>query len=189
MSPARAAAPLAALLVIVSACGSVGAGGASAGTFKESAVPAGWPTEILEAHNRHRAAHCAPPLAWSEELASVAQAWADKLATNGCKLQHSHGELGENLAGGTTGLVGASKSVELWYGESSQYDFAHGGFSMTTGHFTQLVWKDSARLGCGTASCGGTGVYVCEYDPPGNVEGLYAENVSAATCKSAADRR
>jgi pathogenesis-related protein 1 len=183
VKPTRAALPLSAIILLAAACSSATSAGTSGGSFGQSPAPSGWATELLEAHNRHRAAHCAPPLAWSPEIAAIAQAWADKLASGGCKLQHSQGELGENLAGGTTGLVGASKAVELWYGESSKYDFAHGAFSMTTGHFTQLVWKESARLGCGTASCGGTQVWVCNYDPPGNVEGFYPENVSAGTCK------
>src|SRR5690606_13198353 len=35
---------------------------------------------ILAAHNRFRARHCAPPLAWSPALARQAQQWADTLA-------------------------------------------------------------------------------------------------------------
>ena len=29
------------------------------------------------------------------------------------------------------------------------YDFDNGGFSAGTGHFTQVVWKDSVKLGIG----------------------------------------
>lgn len=186
MSTAHSAAALALLAspiaLVVAACGpATSTGGVPGGNYAQSAsAPAGWPTEILEAHNRHRAAHCAPPLAWSADIAAVADAWAKKLAANGCKLEHSSGDLGENLAGGTTGAIGASRSVELWYGERSKYA---GGFSMQSGHFSQLVWKGSERLGCGTASCGGKEVWVCNYDPPGNVEGFYAENVAGSPCK------
>ncbi len=41
-----------------------------------------------------------------------------------------------------------------------------------TGHFTQIVWKSTLRVGCASATCpfsGGTGtVWVCEYAPGGN---------------------
>jgi hypothetical protein len=37
---------------------------------------------------------------------------------------------------------------------------------------TQVVWRESVRLGCGTASCNDGGViWVCNYDPPGNYLG------------------
>lgn len=38
------------------------------------------------------------------------------------------------------------------------------------GHYTQVVWRDSERLGCGVGDCTGGGeIWVCNYDPPGNV--------------------
>jgi len=176
-----AALPLATLALVLASCSSTQTSGASGGMFGEtSAPPAGWATQILEAHNRYRAQHCAPPLAWSEAIAAVAQDWADHLKAGGCKLEHSQGDLGENLAGGTTGAIGATRSVELWYAERPNYK---GGFAMNSGHYSQLVWKGSERVGCGTASCGGTEVWVCNYDPPGNVEGAHPANVSPLGCK------
>jgi pathogenesis-related protein 1 len=138
---------------------------------------------LLDAHNRYRAAHCASPLEWSPDVAKTAQAWADELARGGCKLRHSKTNLGEDLAGGTTGTIGPERAVELWYDENKSYDFAHGGFSMAAGHFTQVVWKGSRHLGCGTATCGDKQVWVCNYDPPGNVEGQFPANVDRPTCK------
>ncbi len=49
----------------------------------------------------------------------------------------------------------------------SQYNFANGGFSGATGHFTQLVWKDTTRIGCGYNFGCSMKTYVCNYDPPG----------------------
>ena len=41
-------------------------------------------------------------------------------------------------------------AIQSWYDEISAYNFntgqSNGG---VTGHFTQLVWKDSGRIGCG----------------------------------------
>src|ERR1700690_2954385 len=84
---------------------------------------------ILDAHNRYRASHCAPPLVWSDELAAVAQRWADHLRDASCAFEHSGGKYGENLAAGTSGTLTADGVVDMWYGEISAYDFARGGFS------------------------------------------------------------
>jgi pathogenesis-related protein 1 len=138
---------------------------------------------IVEAHTARRAQHCAAPLAWSETLAQQAQSWADHLAASGCQLEHSQSPYGENLAAGTEGTLSPEDVVDMWYREVSAYRFRSGGFSMDTGHFTQLVWASSQHLGCGVTTCGGLDVWVCNYDPPGNVEGQYRENVLPTSCR------
>jgi uncharacterized protein YkwD len=140
------------------------------------------PADLLNAHNEHRARHCAPPLAWSTDVARVAQSWADRLARD-CSFQHSGSKYGENLWVGTDGAFSSRQVVGAWYGEVAKYDFKRPGFSMDTGHFTQLVWVATKRLGCGTATCKGNRIWVCNYDPPGNVEGQYRENVLPTSCK------
>lgn len=137
----------------------------------------------LAAHNAYRAKHCAPPLTWSAELATVAQRWADELKQAGCAFEHSRTRYGENLAGGTSGALDPAGSTEMWYREVDQYDFRKGGFSMATGHFTQVVWAGTQRLGCGMTTCKGLDIIVCNYDPPGNVQGQYAANVKPTGCK------
>jgi uncharacterized protein YkwD len=146
-------------------------------------APAGDAGLLLAAHNRYREAHCAPPLAWSADLAKSAQRWADTLAKKGCKLEHSQGNFGENLAAGTAGTIGPERATEIWYDENENYDFAHGGFSMQAGHFTQVVWKGSKNLGCGTTTCGDKQLWVCQYDPPGNMQNEFPANVVPTTCK------
>jgi uncharacterized protein YkwD len=138
---------------------------------------------LVDAHNRVRAAHCAPPLAWSAQLAKVAQGWADKLRDAGCAFEHSRTRYGENLAAGTAGALDAGSVVEMWYREVDQYDFKRAAFSMDTGHFTQVVWVGTTKLGCGVASCKGMEIWVCNYDPPGNVQTLYRRNVLPTSCK------
>jgi pathogenesis-related protein 1 len=137
---------------------------------------------ILAAHNERRARHCAPPLAWSGEVARAAQAWADRLARD-CSFQHSTSKYGENLWAGTDGAFPPRRVVESWYGEVAKYDFKRPGFSMDTGHFTQLVWVGTKRLGCGTATCKGNRIWVCNYDPAGNVEGQFREHVRPTGCR------
>lgn len=141
------------------------------------------PPPIVIAHNLVRAEHCAPPLTWSEELAAEATAWANQLAASGCAFRHSPSEHGENLAAGTSGALDADAVVAMWAREEEKYDYKRAMFSMKTGHFTQVVWKDTLAIGCGVATCGGKDTWVCNYDPPGNVEGDFALNVAPRGCK------
>ncbi len=48
------------------------------------------------------------------------------------------------------------------------YNFAAQGYSPSTGHFTQMVWRSTQRIGCGVQPrCSGGNFLVCHYDPPG----------------------
>jgi pathogenesis-related protein 1 len=72
-------------------------------------------------------------------------------------------------------------AVDAWYDEVSNYNY-NTGTSINgneIGHFTQVVWKDTTAIGCGSTYCsnlGGT-FYVCDYYPPGNYAGEYTANV------------
>ncbi len=139
---------------------------------------------FLDAHNRVRAKHCAPPLTYSPTLAAVAQKWADELAAKGCAFGHSPGrKYGENLAAGTVGALDPESTTAMWYDEIKLYKFPDGGFSMATGHFTQVVWTTTTQIGCGHVTCKGNDIYVCNYDPPGNWQGQYKQHVLPTSCK------
>jgi hypothetical protein len=74
------------------------------------------------------------------------------------QLQHRQkNNYGENVyyQMGHTGVNGAS-AVESWYNEIEHYRFGPStpsNFSQV-GHFTQVVWKGSLRLGVGVAQKG-----------------------------------
>ena len=74
-------------------------------------------------------------------------------------------------------------AVDAWGREGSRYDFRKGGgFSESTGHFSQLVWKGTTGVGCGRVDCDGQGgvpgwLVVCEYWPAGNVVGEFGQEV------------
>ena len=132
---------------------------------------------IVDAHNAVRAKHCAPALSWSDELAQAAQGWVDHLAQTSCELEHSDLQYGENLAMGATGDFTGESAVQMWYDENQSSDYKTGGFSMDTGHFTQVVWASTQHVGCAVASCNGWDIWACEYDPPGNYDGEYQDQV------------
>jgi pathogenesis-related protein 1 len=155
---------------------------------------------ITAAHNAVRAAVGTdtplPPLEWGADIYAVAQAYAEKLAAS-CSntLTHSSSQerngWGENLA--MVGGVGsapagsAQQAVDLWESEIECYTFGafQGGVNATCssacsryggcGHYTQVVWRKTRRVGCGVAECmsGSTkrSYWVCNYDPPGNFIG------------------
>lgn len=151
---------------------------------RDQKKPGGLPGDaqaLLDAHNQVRATHCARPLAWSEALAATAQEWANSLRDNGCSFEHSKTAYGENLAAGTN--LSAANAVALWYDEERLYNYKKPAFSMKTGHFTQVVWAGSRSLGCGSSECQGMRLWVCHYDPPGNVVSMFPANVSQPTCK------
>jgi uncharacterized protein YkwD len=130
--------------------------------------------EWVKAHNRFRTQHNAPPVKWSERLASSAQKVADH-----CPSGHSKTSYGENLAWVSVPKP-VSDVVRLWYGEVEKYDFSNPGFSPQIGHFTQVVWKGTTEIGCARNTGCSTrisNVWVCHYNPPGNYQGRFADNV------------
>ncbi len=91
------------------------------------------------------------------------------------------GPYGENLA---LGFPTAAQGIDAWAAEEQQYNYAKATFSEQTGHFTQLVWEDTTKVGCAAVQCandatdGANGLYlVCEYHPRGNVLGEFKSNV------------
>ncbi len=130
--------------------------------------------QALARHNKFRVRHHAPNLVWDNTLADYAERHAQH-----CQFKHSSSPYGENLAAGYMSMTAA---INAWYAEHIAYSYAHPGFSMATGHFTQLVWKSTKKLGCGYAQCHdkrGTPwkFWVCEYSPAGNILGKFKANV------------
>jgi len=135
--------------------------------------------ELVAAHNRYRTSAGVEPLAWSNDLASQAQKWADRLAKQGGrKIYHSNTEgQGENIWWGTSGAYTFSQMIEGWGSEGKYFkegtfpDVSKDGKWESVGHYTQIVWRTTTRVGCAKASAGGYDILVCRYSPQGNIEG------------------
>jgi pathogenesis-related protein 1 len=121
------------------------------------------------------------PFTWSDSAAQVAQAWADN-----CVYQHNagRGERGENIAANApVGSWTPANVVAAWAGEVSDYDYANNtcAAGKECGHYTQIVWAGTTRVGCGKATCTTNSPFgsqapqwdfwVCDYEPPGNFVG------------------
>ncbi|KAJ7946841.1 Pathogenesis-related protein 1-like [Quillaja saponaria] len=129
--------------------------------------------DYVNAHNAARSQVGVPPLAWDDTVAGFARDYAKQRAGD-CKLVHSGGggKYGENLAGSSGDLSGKA-AVGLWVNERAKYD--HNSNSCAGGecrHYTQVVWRNSVRLGCAKVKCNNGGTFIgCNYDPPGNFIG------------------
>merc|ERR1712151_995921 len=74
------------------------------------------------------------------------------------------------------GSVRSGRAVNLWYKEVKNTHKSRGrvsSFHTTTGHYTQVVWKSTKELGCGSFGK----MIVCQYGPGGNTKGQFTENV------------
>ncbi|KAI8936149.1 hypothetical protein NX059_007644 [Plenodomus lindquistii] len=137
---------------------------------------------VLDVTNTYRKQHNATALEWNSTLADYAADWSED-----CEFKHSGGSYGENLA---SGYANVTDSIVGWGQEREEYDFEGGEFSTSTGHFTQLVWRNTTQVGCSRTQCnagqpGGEGdapgwYLVCEYSPAGNVISEFVDNVQAA---------
>jgi pathogenesis-related protein 1 len=142
-------------------------------------------TEMLAVHNHWRTKVGSPPLIYSPELAASSQRWADHLKVeNHCRMQHSQpdGKYGENLYWASAirwsdgkrevQQVSPQKVVDTWGNEVKDYNYALNSCTQgkMCGHYTQVVWKSTARVGCAFAVCADSSeqVWVCQYQTPGN---------------------
>lgn len=158
-----------------------GCGGDGTPTNTNTAAETGSLVGITAAHNQARASvmpapsTAIPPLTWSESVAATAQAWASR-----CQFGHNpDSPYGENIFA-SSGQTPADAVVADWVAEKKNYDYAANRCSGgTCGHYTQVVWAKSLRLGCAVQNCtknspfggGSWQLWVCGYDPPGNFGG------------------
>ncbi|CAI7990283.1 Peptidase inhibitor 16, partial [Geodia barretti] len=116
-------------------------------------------------------------------LERFAQNYLDSLST--CLPQHNpnNSNYGENVYRQTTSKNFASDvnfehMVQLWYDEVSYYNYWFNSCrlpeGLSCGHFTQVVWANTERVGCGVKICEDRNVtrtlVVCNYDPAGNIK-------------------
>ncbi|HAC63339.1 MAG TPA: serine protease [Cyanothece sp. UBA12306] len=138
--------------------------------------------EVLSAHNKYRQEVDVPSLKWSDRLANQAQQWADYLASlGGNQLQHDpnlSGQ-GENLWLGPSNRLSYTQMVDRW-GREKQY-FIPGLFNPNkisstgnwsdVGHYTQIIWKNTTKLGCAISKTEKNDILICRYSPQGNIIG------------------
>lgn len=155
-----------------------------AATFGGTSISAAQARNGLEVHNCARktvvpaATNPLPLLTWDAVVASSAQSWADK-----CVYAHGgHAGYGQNIYA-AAGFVPTLADASLkWASEQPDYDYASNTCApgKVCGHYTQIVWRNTTRIGCGQATCSVNSPFlsfpnwhfiVCNYAPPGNYIG------------------
>ncbi|XP_062989927.1 glioma pathogenesis-related protein 1 [Elgaria multicarinata webbii] len=123
-------------------------------------------------------------MTWDPSLAKTARAWAKKchfnhniyLKTPG-KAHPNFTSVGENLWTGSLSLFSVEHAVRNWYNEVKYYNFENNGCTKVCGHYTQVVWATSYKVGCAVQFCQKVSGYeqlsngahfVCNYGPAGN---------------------
>ncbi|XP_028414933.1 uncharacterized protein LOC114538021 isoform X2 [Dendronephthya gigantea] len=155
--------------------------------------------DCVTSHNKLRAVHGSPALAWSKELEVHAQEWANHLANRDI-FKHDIAGLtkyqeGENIAwfmgkdkkcAGkvTSDCYTCGSAVQSWYNEVKDYDYQKAD-AKTPGkqvlHFTQVVWKATTQMAIATAvSPTRKVIFVARYKPRGNFgnKQAYIDNVT-----------
>ncbi|XP_041655015.1 peptidase inhibitor 16-like [Cheilinus undulatus] len=138
---------------------------------------------LVELHNRYRGvvsptASAMLPLKWDPSLKLIAEGYAAK-----CIWNHNPEleETGENLYASTK-VLDLHEALEEWFLEHLSYDFNNNSCDedKMCGHYTQMVWADTHRVGCAVHLCNDmeglnwempTHFLVCNYYPAGNYEG------------------
>jgi len=136
---------------------------------------------MLALHNQKRCFAGVPALTWDDDLAKAASSYADSApgAVHSTALG-AFKKYGECLQGACPDDDPA-KAMKFWY--DSELPTYTGQFTAT--HYTQVVWKGTTKVGCGsgpsTGLCAGGKLYVCQYLPLGNQFGKYDANVITPT--------
>ncbi|WP_326556399.1 CAP family protein [Micromonospora sp. NBC_01796] len=143
--------------------------------------------------NHYRAKHGVPPVTLDDTLVDYAKSRASLISTEE-GLSRGHADLdhtyGENLswhASTDETPAGAEDATSGWYGEITDYNFGDPSSSGpgATGHFTQLVWRETTKVGFGRASGKGGEWWetyiVATFYPAGNMQGEYEANVPPAS--------
>ncbi|XP_056305424.1 peptidase inhibitor 16 [Danio aesculapii] len=152
---------------------------------------------IVDLHNELRSqvqpsAAFMQKVVWDEAIRLVAEGYAAK-----CIWDHNPEledlTMGENLFVGT-GPFNATKAVMDWFNENLDYDYDKNDCAdnKMCGHYTQLVWANTTKIGCATYFCDTleqldfekATLLVCDYYPHGNIEGQkpYESGESCSKC-------
>ncbi|XP_029994342.1 peptidase inhibitor 16-like isoform X2 [Sphaeramia orbicularis] len=137
---------------------------------------------LVELHNHYRgvvspSASAMLPLRWDPSLKLIAEGYAAK-----CIWNHNPEleDTGENLFVGT-GPLDLRVALEKWFLEHLDYEYNNNSCDedKMCGHYTQMVWADTHRVGCAFHLCNQmegldwerVSFLVCNYYPAGNYEG------------------
>ncbi|ETN77099.1 SCP-like protein [Necator americanus] len=117
-----------------------------------------------------------------------------------CVFKHSQPNqrkgLGENIFMSSDSGMDKAKAAEqaskAWFGELAEKGVGQnlkltgGLFSRGVGHYTQMVWQETVKLGCYVEACSNMCYVVCQYGPAGNMMGkdIYEKGEPCSKCEN-----
>ncbi|XP_067035849.1 uncharacterized protein [Acropora muricata] len=133
--------------------------------------------QCLYWHNYFRTLHQVPPVTWSMDLQKEAEAWVKYLGENN-KFHHSQHNPGNLYLQGQIPKEYCSDAIWWFHWEEKFYNYSDPRYSRRTGHFTQVVWRNSKQIGAAWAiRKDGKLVVSIKYRPGGNYVRYFANNV------------
>ncbi|XP_057597243.1 glioma pathogenesis-related protein 1 isoform X1 [Hippopotamus amphibius kiboko] len=166
----------------------------------------GFIKECVRMHNKFRSGVTPTAsdmlyMTWDPVLARIAKAWARncQFAHNvrlkpPHKLHPNFTSLGENLWTGSLSIFSVSSAITDWYEEVQYYNFKTRKCDKVCGHYTQVVWADSYKVGCAVQFCprvsgfeslGSGAHFICNYAPAGNYPTWpYKKGSTCSACPS-----
>lgn len=140
--------------------------------------------KALTKHNEFRQKHQSKDLILSQKLSEMAKKFATKCAENNtinidhCPDLYNDDIIGQNIAVIKKSLFDIEKVCQTWYSEGNNYDYNQNKYMSNTGHFTQIIWKETKKVGFGySESKDGNIYFVANYYPAGNIFNEFKKNV------------
>ncbi|XP_015675161.1 glioma pathogenesis-related protein 1 isoform X2 [Protobothrops mucrosquamatus] len=131
-------------------------------------------------------------------LARIARAWANKCVWKHNPNQRYHPDRKFKPTGENMWLGGASRNpfnvfnpITAFHNEVNYYTFSTHQCTKVCGHYTQVVWAASYKVGCAVVYCRymdgkekNNNILVCNYAPAGNYRGVrpYKEGKPCSNC-------
>ncbi|KAL0490404.1 peptidase inhibitor PI16 [Acrasis kona] len=139
---------------------------------------------IVDNHNYYRsmvspAAANMQPVVWDEAVANFVKNYAKSCPGSGNTVPHNPSRIingvyaGENIYSSTASMA-LTTPQRSWNNEKNNYNFDTKACSGVCGHYTQLVWAKSTKIGCVKVKCDSKKYkynYICDYVPGGNING------------------
>ena len=179
--------------------GGAGSGGGAAGTTGTAGQPGGTTNPLAQdvidafvaAHNQARGGPLnptpsppLPPVSWDAILGDSVYNYAVRCQGSGDLLSHNanrstdyqtlggSGYVGENIFGTSGSGATPDDAVTAWMSEAPLFDYATN--TGNAGHYTQVVWRNTERIGCAIVDCPALTYHntvICDYAPGGNISG------------------
>ncbi|NXK98721.1 GLIP1 protein, partial [Formicarius rufipectus] len=145
--------------------------------------------ECVQTHNKFRS-EVNPPasnmlyMSWDPDLAKTAKGWVKK-----CQFRHNiylrekgrvhpkFTSVGENLWTGSLSAFTVKGAITSWHSEVEFYTYDTHKCRKVCGHYTQIVWAKSYKVGCAVHFCPrvkyssltNAAHFICNYAPGGNL--------------------